>query len=739
MTPTPLASHRASPPAGPRWALGLSSWTLRVPMTADDWREALAVLGAVAIALLSSRLYKVLVTLRLEDEVDGIALGKRLVQGALVVLGLTASAFAARLAARRGLRPRTLVIAAFGAAVLFVGVVAARAVLHGGAHGLRKAVLVQRLLLFFEVFRGDIAFLVGFAVFVAVVLSVARGRARRFGVLGLRAAALLVIALTGFEAAYFRSTGLLGDGYILKYWVSNFGNVAFLVKNEMDLGNFALLVLSFALLPICLGAERLPRVRSWTEALPPRAPSLWMLVAAAAVLAALPPNAAVPFMYARVSRQFHAGAVIDLVRDPYWAVAAAGALNTKDEPPLARTHDLTFARTPRTKPLNVVFFILESTRARSVTPYNPGLDSTPFLAELARKSLLVDSMYAVIPHTARAWTAILTGLYPVTSSVAAWSDADAAGARLASLPRLLAPHGYRSAFFTPAHLKFEKDASLIKNRGFDVVHSDGDYDGTGFERTSYFGYEDRIMTKPSLAWVDQARADGRPFFLTFMTLSSHHDYKVPKAFPVVSYPGVHDKALNDYLNTLRYTDGWLREMFHAFEERGLMDSTVFVILGDHGESFGEHVARQHVGVLYEEALQIPTLIYAPSLWTNGRRIAGLRQQIDLLPTVADLLGFDLKGGFVPGVSLLADVPTDRTLYFTGSQENLYMALRRGPMKYVYFFRRSPLQAFNLDTDPGERDDLAAGLPPGEGDRIERELFRWRQRAIDVFFDAGGGR
>ncbi len=377
---------------------------------------------------------------------------------------------------------------------------------------------------------------------------------------------------------------------------------------------------------------------------------------------------------------------------------------------------------------------MESTRARSVTPYNPAIQNTPFLAQLAGKSLVADDMYAVVPRTSCAWTAVLTGLYPVTSAVAAWSDADAAGASLASVPRLLGAHGYASAFFTPSHLKLEKDAPLIHNRGFDVVRSDGDYDTTGFERSNYFGYEDRIMLAPSLKWIDEVRAQGRPFFLTYMTLTGHHDYQVPASFPKVAYPGVGDRELNDYLNALHYIDIWLSEVFAAFEQRHLLESTVFVILGDHGESFGEHGPRQHIGVLYEEAVKIPLLIHAPGVAAG--HITGLRQQIDVLPTVADLLGYQLQDGFLPGQSLLRPVPAQRTVYFTGSQENVYLALRRGKMKYIYFFRRAPLQAFDLDADPGERDNRAGDLTRAESEAIEQELFGWRQSAVDVFLHDG---
>jgi len=416
--------------------------------------------------------------------------------------------------------------------------------------------------------------------------------------------------------------------------------------------------------------------------------------------------------------------------DPYWAVVGKGGLASASLPPLGDTRALKFAASPRTKPLNVVLIILEYTRARSVTPYNPELSNTPFLADLARRSLKVEDMHSVIAATARAWTAILTGLYPVTSSVSVWSDAESSGQSLASLPKLLRPHGYRSAFFTPSHLLFEHDASLINNRGFDSVNSDGSYDTRGFERSTYFGFEDRIMLKPSLSWIDRARADGKPFFVTYMTLTGHHDYKTPSTFVKTHYCDQTD--LNDYLNALGYIDGWLHDLFAAFEQRGMLDSTMFIVLGDHGESFGEHGSRQHLGIMYEEALHIPALVYAPALGLKPGLIQGPRQQIDILPTVADALGFDLRDGFVPGVSLLRDVPADRQLYFSSWQENVALAKTQNHRKYVYAFRRLPTQVFDLLADPLEQHDLGSNLSAGQAEDIERDLLQWRQRSVDVF-------
>ena len=63
-------------------------------------------------------------------------------------------------------------------------------------------------------------------------------------------------------------------------------------------------------------------------------------------------------------------------------------------------------------PQNVVVFIMESTRADAVTPYNPDLPSTPFLQEIAPASVLVERAYSLVPHTSKALVPILCGIEP---------------------------------------------------------------------------------------------------------------------------------------------------------------------------------------------------------------------------------------------------------------------------------------------------------------------------------------
>lgn len=73
---------------------------------------------------------------------------------------------------------------------------------------------------------------------------------------------------------------------------------------------------------------------------------------------------------------------------------------------------MSLEETQRTERRNVVLVHLESTRARSVTPYNEEIETTPFLDELAQKSLLVEQAYTTVPRTSKAIIAVNYGIQP---------------------------------------------------------------------------------------------------------------------------------------------------------------------------------------------------------------------------------------------------------------------------------------------------------------------------------------
>lgn len=252
---------------------------------------------------------------------------------------------------------------------------------------------------------------------------------------------------------------------------------------------------------------------------------------------------------------------------------------------------------------------------------------------------------------------------------------------------------------------------------------------TGFEKVNYFGYEDRAVLGSMLAWAEREHRAGRPFLLTALTLTPHHPYGVPRAFGRRSLAPDHP-PLDRYLNALAYVDGFLADLFAGFEARGLADSTLFVLVGDHGQAFGEHGLQFHSGVIWDEGLQTPALLAGPAV--RPGRVRGPRVQTDLLPTIAELLGFGTEGGALTGVSLLRPVPGDRVLHHATWIDNQSMALRRGSRKYVYHYRRLPLEVYDVARDPAERENLARELAPHEAEAVELELLRWRRRVNERY-------
>jgi arylsulfatase A-like enzyme len=373
---------------------------------------------------------------------------------------------------------------------------------------------------------------------------------------------------------------------------------------------------------------------------------------------------------------------------------------------------------------NVVLVLLESVRADATTLYVPALPTTPVLARLAADSLVVERMYANLPRTSAAWIATVAGRVPGTVSMQrSWLQRQPQPVEPASLARQLAGSGYATAFFVPTRLNFENDAELVHALGFEHVTSLESLGGRAPPHVNTFGVEDRALLPPLRAWLDRQVETGTPFFATIMTNVGHFPYRTPMDWPVRQFGGV-PEARNDYYNAVAYADGFVGAVVDELTARGVLDDTLLIVLGDHGEAFNEHGLVWHTGVPYEEALRIPGLVRLPGPVRRAGRIEGLRQQIDVWPTVAAVLGLEVPLGSTPGRSMLDDADGHRALFFSTHFDSAALALLDGNMKYVYWFGRRPTEAYDLSADPGERVDIAARLPSADVAAAERDMRRW---------------
>ncbi len=369
------------------------------------------------------------------------------------------------------------------------------------------------------------------------------------------------------------------------------------------------------------------------------------------------------------------------------------------------------------RPPNVVLVFLESVRNISTTVGDPDQTTTPFLAKLAKSSLVAENAYTVVPHTSKALTAGTCGVTPPLDMNV--TEAKPNGINGRCLPALLSEQGYATAFFQSATEHYDDRRDLVHNFGYDDFYPVDTMDKDGYVPANYFGWEDDIMLPPSRDWLTKHR--NQPFMAGYLTVTSHHDYRVPTTIDTEHLSD--DPELNAYLNTIRYGDRFVQHLIQQYKDLGLYDNTVFVIMADHGEGFGEHGLRQHDNTVYNEGVKIPLLVHDPRQ-PQGRRIEAPVQPTSVLPTVAERLGFEITGGTYPADSL-DDVSGQDPIRIACYVDNACLASITGTQKYIFHFGRQPDEYFDLATDPQERHNLISQQNPDHIAALRADLLRWR--------------
>jgi lipoteichoic acid synthase len=579
----------------------------------------------------------------------------------------------------------------------------------------------------FVMYRADISFLFGYTLLAALALSITPSRWRRLVHSLFICFSVLILTVAGLELAHYLKTGLNGTASMLFYFIENAGDMWSMMNSEFNRKTIVAMLIppSFILLSpafVRLAVKDIWFNRQQNQSLFDSGKVVWpILLILILVPHRIDQQNTIDQEYARLRGNININIGLDLLfRTSY----PTGTFEKGEALRQAAT-GLEFVTTARTRHLNVVIVLLESVRASATSIYNPLLQNTPFLNDLSKKSLVVDKMYAITPRTSSAWVSVLNGAYPGTNSALMyWINQEAKNPTFASLPRLLRKTGYKSAFFTPTHLAYENEAQLIANMGFDKITSEKDYGDTPYEHVNAWGFEDKVMIDPILSWVDTQRKSNNPFLLTVMTNVGHQNYTIPSSWNRQEFTSSDNEDYSNYLNCIAYIDDFLKQLFNEFQRRGIYKDTIFFVLGDHGDSFGEHNTKLRALSMYEEALHIPMIVFAPSLFSNSKLINAPRQQVDILPTIADMLGFSIKDDLLPGISLLRDNPKDRALYYGSVLDEVSIGMRTGSRKYIYNFDSAPMEVFDLEQDPYELHNLAGEITEEEVHSVKNQMLKW---------------
>lgn len=399
-------------------------------------------------------------------------------------------------------------------------------------------------------------------------------------------------------------------------------------------------------------------------------------------------------------------------------IAAAGLLTMLLARRTAGPDPLPKLREIDRKERSVVLITVDTTRADRLEPYGATDVKTPVMNRLAGQGILFEHAYAVAPITLVSHTSILTGLNPPEHGVRN-NGTHYAGADLVTLPEILKEKGYQTAAFVSASV-LEKRYGL--DQGFDFYDDDL---STGRER-----HPRMVADRPAeatvasaSAWLNDLEGDD-PFFLWVHFYDPHAVYSPP-----APYRDEYRGRLYD--GEIAYMDS---EIGRLLQHPRLQaeDDLMVNIIGDHGESLGEHGEQTHAILAYDATLRIPWI-----LWMRGGP-GGVRfplpvGQVDLVPTVLEMLGMEAPEG-IDGISQLPWLEgrgeVSKPLYaetylpyYTYGWAKLRV-IRQGSWKYI----DAPTpELFDLSRDPYELSNLHGQLE-GQAHDMHRSLEELLERA-----------
>ncbi len=350
--------------------------------------------------------------------------------------------------------------------------------------------------------------------------------------------------------------------------------------------------------------------------------------------------------------------------------------------------------------MNLLVITLDTTRADRIGAYGYDKARTPNLDNLALSGIMFENGYTPVPVTLPAHCTIFTGRYPLGHRVRDNGTffLDESQTTLAEMMR---DNGYDTYAVIAAFVLLSK---FGLDQGFSVY--DDSLDAGELLHNFYSEITaDRVYDKFH-RWFAKRREE--KFFAWVHFYDPHAPYTPPDAFR-------RGTSLSDlYDGEVAFTDMYVGKVIEDLKDKGILESTLVVIAGDHGEAFGEHREYGHSVFCYEENLRVPLIFYNPQLFPEGLSVKSRVNLIDILPTLLEMYGMNVSAE-VQGKSLASmlegkEERTERTFYVESmyGKESLGWApltgIIDGPFKYISL---PEPELYDLSTDPQEKNNLFA--------------------------------
>jgi arylsulfatase A-like enzyme len=284
--------------------------------------------------------------------------------------------------------------------------------------------------------------------------------------------------------------------------------------------------------------------------------------------------------------------------------------------------------------VNILFILVDTLRSHHMSAYGYERDTTPFLRELTKSSILFDRHIAQSSWTKSSMASIWSGFSPLRVGITKFDHTlshesllpaeilKEAGFLNIALYRNGWVHGYFG--FDQGFDKYFRPMGNQKDR---MVPRD--------RPNEAFGNDETMVTEATEFLRIHGKTSRWFLYLHMMDL---HEYVYDAESALFG-----TKTVDLYDNSIRRTDWLVSTLYEALGRFGLLDETIVVLLSDHGEAFGERGFEGHAREVLPESTETPLLISLPFALDGGAVVNSPTSNVDVWPTLLDLLGMRSQG------------------------------------------------------------------------------------------------
>ena len=440
-------------------------------------------------------------------------------------------------------------------------------------------------------------------------------------------------------------------------------------------------------------------------------------------------------------------------------------------------------------PRNVIFILTDDHRYdfMGFTGKLPWL-KTPNMDRLYNGGAWFKNAFVTTSLCSPSRASILTGAYSHVHTIVDNAAPEPPGNIY--FPQYLQKAGYQTAFFGKWHMG-EEAAADNPRPGFSHWES---FKGQGVYynptlnidgRQVHYGdstYITDLLTEHAINWLKE-RDKSKPFFLYlshkavhapmtpakrhagmyknqpypkpptyYQTLDGNDDYKKlnwPEwvkqqryswhgvDYPYHSHIDIGD-LVDTYCETLMGVDESIGAVMDYLKSEGLDKSTLVIYMGDNGFSFGEHglIDKRH---FYEESVKVPFLVYCPEIFSGGKTITKMVQNVDIAPTILSVAGLQPPAS-MPGKSFIPLLKGDSTNWRDKIFYEYYweydfpmtptvFGVRTDKFKYIrYYGVWDTNELYDLENDPDETTNLIYKTEYADtAKKMANELYDWLEQ------------